>query len=270
MGSLEDFSDSLANEVITEMADGFFSTRAELEARINLFHSYVERFRAIERMVVSSARFLNLLLVTRAGSLAFFRAIGVDDADALLESRAPRRIPLERIPPALTDKGRFTKLVLWGYDDFQMLCHESIHGCEHKKRRKRKKDGIDPDYNLLKAMLQLINEEVRKVNANISPTALLQSVRQFDAAAGLKERALDAGAGAGQLDRRLAFRQIDFDSLGLKSYPELPRGNWTREKIKSFCKSYYSPNRQAIKSMLSDLKKRIQARPSSMKIKRER
>ncbi len=258
MGSLEDFSDSLANEVISEMADGFFSRRAELEARINLFHTYVERFRAMERMVVSSAGFLNLLLVDRPGSLAFFKAIGVEDADALVESRTPREIPLEKIPSALTAKGRFTKLTLWGYDDLTTSCHEYIHGCEHKKRREKREDGIDLSYNLLKAMRQLINEEVSKVNANISPTALLQSVRQFDVAAGLKERALDAGAGAGELDKRLAFHRIDFDSLGLKSYPELPRGDETREKIRSFCKSHYTTNRHAIKSMLSRLKNRIQ------------
>ncbi len=258
MGALEDFSDSLANEVITEMADGFFGPRAELEARIKLFHSYVERFRSAERMVGSSAGFLNFLLVDPSGSRDFFTAIGVDDSESLVESRAPGDTPLEKIPAAFTNKGRFTKLVLWSYDDLRVLCHEYIHGCEPQKRSKRGGGGdIDLSYNLLKAMIGLINEEVGKVNTKISPTALLQSVRQFDVAATLKERALDSGAGVRGLDGRLAFHRIDFDSLGLKTYPELPLGNGTVKKIKSFCSSFYSPNRQAIRSMLSDLKSRI-------------
>ncbi len=78
---------------------------------------------------------------------------------------------------------------------------------------------------------------MRKINANMSATALLQSVRQFDVAAGLKERSLDAGAGPGQQNRGLTFRPIDFDALGLKLHPDLPPGNGAREKIKTFCTS---------------------------------
>lgn len=261
MSSLEEFSDSLANEVITEMADNFFGRRAEVEARINLFHAYVKRFRAMERMVISSAGFLNHLMVEPSGARDFFRTIGVDDADSLLENTAPGDIPLERLPSALTDKGRFTKLVLWSYDDLKTSCHEYIYGSKHETPRQAKGDDIELGYNLLKAMHRVVNEEVSAVNANISPTALLQSVRQFDAVAGMKARTMDAGAGPGGLDGKLAFRRIDFDALGLKPYPELPNGNGVRTNIKSFCKSYYAANRRAIKIMLSDLKARIRKAP---------
>ncbi|MCP4691403.1 MAG: hypothetical protein GY859_25390 [Desulfobacterales bacterium] len=258
MGVLEDFSDSLANEMVAEMADGFFGRRADLEARIKRFHSYVDRFRAMEDRAASSAGFLNLLLPGRSAFQEFFKAIGAPDAGALLDCRPPKEIPLDEMPSAFTGRGRFFKLVIVGYDNLKAARDEYMDGVREKKRRKKDPDAIDLSYSLIKAMREVINKEVREINANISPTALLQTVRQFDVATVRKERALCADVGPGRLDKRLAFQEIDFDALGLTTYPELPGGDGVRAKIKSFCKSFYKANGRAIQSMFSDLKKRIQ------------
>ncbi len=256
MSRLGNFIGSLTDEIIAEMAEGFFGRRARLEAQIDTFRLYVERFRATEKEVVASAGFLNFLLLGPAGSRQFYRSIGVKGAAGLIESPVTEGTSSKSVPRALTKKRQFTKLVLWAYDDLKTICDEHMHGHGRENLGDRKDNDTDLSYDRLRTLHQTIEDETRRVNA-MSMADHLQAFRHFSMAfteTEWKERILDVGPKPySNIDHRFAYTRIDFDSLRLKRYPDLPHVTKTQEDIRSFCRAFYGANREAARSVLSHL-----------------
>jgi hypothetical protein len=256
MSSHKNFSDSMAEEVLTDMADTFFGARKELEHTIKAFQSLVETLREKETEVDAGAGFLNhLLLYGRAGS-DFYTSIKVDTPSILLESKIPDQTLLPKVPFALTSKGKFIKLVLRAYDALQEACDEYINGKYYKDPEEEVK-RVTVHYKQIKIMCEIINEDIQKINRNLNPACVLEYAKGLDYETREKER-ITGGTLDGytcSIQEKLEYKPIDFDSLHLKEYPALPKKDSVISEIRSFCKKIYSKNKADIDKLISDLEK---------------
>ncbi|MDM8552616.1 hypothetical protein QUF72_21210 [Desulfobacterales bacterium HSG2] len=253
----DNFYDPLVEEVLMDAAENFFGARRQLDGIIDLFQSFVEAVRKKEADIAVSAGFLNYLLLDGMIARDFYEAIHINSPAVLLEGQLSDKTVPDQTPFAFTVKGEFTRFVLQAYDDLQQACNEYIHGKPDDGSRLEKNDAY---YNLLMNMCDLINEKVRHVNTNMSPRSVLQFARRFDAEAEGKENIIGGMVFGGDgINEKLAYHPIDFDSLQLKKYPELPKQEQVVSKITSFCKKSYSGNKNEIRQRVSDVKEKIRS-----------
>ncbi|QTA93879.1 hypothetical protein [Desulfonema magnum] len=261
-----DFSDALVEEVLTDAACTFFGARKQMEEMIALFGSFVESLRENEAKVADRAGFLNYLLLGGHAARDFYKFLRVDSPDILLESQfsgAP--LPTE-IPFAFTKRGEFTKLVLGAYNDLQKVCDEYVNGKADETCCEKNIGKISVYYNLIVSMCDFINEKVRSMNCDMSPSSVLQFAKKFDPGAE-KKACITGGMCFGGdecgINQRLAFQPVDLDSLDLKTYPELPKQDKVASEITLFCKTLYSCSKDEIKKRIFDLKEKIRMSPKA-------
>ncbi|MBW2100077.1 MAG: hypothetical protein JRG68_04815 [Deltaproteobacteria bacterium] len=257
MSSHKNFSDSMAEEVLTDMADTFFGARKELENTIKAFQSLAETLREKETEVDAGAGFLNHLLLYGKAGTDFYTSIKVDTPSTLLESKIPDRTLLPKVPFAITSKGKFIKLVLRAYDTLQKVCNEYINGKYYTDPEEKVK-RLTVHYKQLIIMCKIINEDIQTINRNLTPACVLEFAKGLDYETREKERitggTLDAYACS--IQEKLEYKPIDFDSLHLKKYPKLPKKETVISEIKSFCRNLYNKNKADIDKLISDLEKR--------------
>ncbi|OQX03851.1 MAG: hypothetical protein BWK80_54805 [Desulfobacteraceae bacterium IS3] len=261
MSLQHDFNEPLVEEFLTDLADSFFGTRRELEHLTEVFFSYIEILRKREKEVEEKAGFLNYLLLDAKLSPDFYRSIHLDAPDMLSEIKFSDEILPKKFSLALTAKSEFVKLVLYAYDLLQKASDEYNNGkgdCKFAEDDEEAEKG-DVYYKLVVNMCNVINEKVKKVNTDMAPSCVLQFVKKFDSGDESTENITGTVFSRydSSLDKKFAYCLIDFDSLKLKVFPELPSKMKAEPEITAFCKRVWSDNREDIKKRISELKQKI-------------
>lgn len=255
----DDFADSLANEVLTEMADNFFGSRKHLEGSINIFHKYVKALKEKEQDINNSLSLLNFMLTGPEILRDFLKAVDLNPEIFIIQEKIPKHVPVY-IPFALTQKGVFTKLVSEAYSSFQSACDSYISGKRPDYMQDKKLEQMNAYYNLIYEMCTLINDDIKKHNANISPTMVLQRFKRFDPVTSQKQSITGGSTFNGDdsnLSSNLAFEPVELEKLHIKNYP-LPRPyNKVSGSINTFCKKIYHVKEKEIKTMISQLKNKF-------------
>ncbi len=254
-----DFCDPMIEEVISDAADSFFGARRQLDGMMDLFQSYVEAFREKEVELAARAGFVKYLLLGRETAGDFYKSISIDSPEILLEGDFSDNALPATIPFAFTVKGEYISLVLRAYNDLQKASDEYING-ENDNGANGKGTGSIVYYNLIIKMCELINEKVHQMNTEMSPITVLQFFRRLNPGTGSKERITGGNTFDGYercINQKLAYQPINFDSLQLKKYPELPKQDQVDSDIISFCKKIYSGNKEEIKKRLSQVKGKV-------------
>jgi|GEM_PF-594318 hypothetical protein len=260
-----DFNEPLVEEFLTVMADNFFGKRRELEHLTEVFYSYVEMLRKREKEVRDKAGFLNYLLLDAKLSPDFYRSIHrsihLEVPEMPSEIKIPDEILTLKTCSAFTVKGEFVKFVLHAYDLLQKASDEYNNGKHDSELADEGEEAEKGDvyYKLLVNMCNVINEKVKKVNTDMSASSVLQFVKKFDSASEQAENITGTMFSKYDcnLDEKFAYCPIDFDSLRLKVFPELPRKIRVESEITAFCRSVYSDNKEDIKKRISALKAKI-------------
>lgn len=252
-----DFSEPMVEEVLTDLADNFFSSRKELDDMIDIFYSYLIKLREKEAELAERAGFLNWLLINGSTVSGFYELLGMNPPAFLTaESRLPdRKIIPEEIPFAFTAKGEFVKTVIWAYNALQKACQGHMNGYPEDTDR----DSREIYYKMMLKMSMLINKKIADINTGMSPYSVLGFARKFNPEARVKECVAGATLGgyACSIDSKLAYQPIDFESLNLKTYPELPEQRTVLPEITSFCEKNYAGKKDEIRKRIADLKRRI-------------
>lgn len=226
----DNFADALAEELMADMAQNFFGNRRALEENIGCVRENVEKLRELGERVEARVELLHHLLYDRATVTAFYNEIGVEPLGRIEPEKSPAETVFPRpMPVAFTLKGRYTRWVAETYDGLRRLATRYMKG-EAQDRGNLCRSEFEPYYGLIRRMTVLLNQEVRRVNANLNPGAILQRVKAFDTEGMERERLVGGGCAYGdecRLNSALAFQPIDFDDFGLPSFPELP----PREKV---------------------------------------
>ncbi|GBC60249.1 hypothetical protein DENIS_1200 [Desulfonema ishimotonii] len=262
MSIKDDFSSSMTDEVLTDMAGKFFGDRKELENKIGIFREYAEALSEKAAQVNARAAFLNYLLMNRDNAVLFYESLGITPSVFLIAGIISGELLPPFVPSAFTVRGEFVRLAEWAYDRLQRTCDDYMNGNEESDGEDDDKHG-DVNYRLLSTMCDLINQDVDKVNEDVMPSQVLYCFKRFNTESDIKECVTGGGTFLGDdcsLNRELAFEKIDFDSFKLKKYPEIPPLSRVKSKIETVCKKLYAQNKEEIRSMMADLKERCKTR----------
>jgi hypothetical protein len=258
MSTYKSFVDSLAEEALTDLADTFFGARRQVENMLEVFRSAVEKMHEYEAEIASRASLLHWVLLNGKSAEAFYQAIGVGTPEALLENKASPSATAVPIPRGLTARGRYARLVVSAYNSLVGMCDTYMNG---RNIVTPEGDREEPDihYRQLIAMGDIINQQIARVNTEISPSWTLQRARLLDTEAADRECLVGmswCGGGISGIDEKLAFTPIDLKSLDLKVYPELPALDTVRDRIERFCRALYSDHKTEIRDLLETVKSR--------------
>ena len=263
MDLYNDFAEPLLEEVLSGMAENFFGTRRHLEDTKDLFFSFVETLREMEKNIAEKAGFLNYLLLDEKNAEDFYELIHTDYSYALFKDTFSDKVIPGELPFAFTIKGEFIQFVCRAYDALQKTCDEYNNGRDDNYKDPEDAKKISVNYNLIRNMCDLVNKEADKINNYMSPLMVLHCVKKFDPETIDKENitgSLFHGAYHSGLDKALCYEPIDFDSLHLKKYPELPKCRDISEELTLFCKKIYAEKKDEIRNRITDLKSKIQKR----------
>lgn len=236
MNGFDELANTLSQEVLSEMAENFFGTRSRLDGLLDGFQNLVRQFRQVQAQTQARFSVLHFLLLRGKEAGNFYRALGLDPG---LAAFAPAELVLPGQGPAfgLTRKSRYAKTVLEAYAEAAAEAHGYMHGRFFVDARDRGRRKLTIHYTQLRELCEQINASVRKVNENLSPSGVIQYVKNFNPDEVSRENiagAADTGYSE-RLDKSLRFQPVDFAGLGLLQFPDLPGPKEAEAPIREFC-----------------------------------
>lgn len=213
-----EFADDLKNEVLSEMADNFFSRRCHLDERLENFESLRNRVITRATPAVDAVHTLRHLLLGHPGADAFLDSLGLDPA-ALPPVKQLR--PIAR-PLALTAAGRYRKAVRRAYETMQREIKQYNEGGYTADPRQPGRMMPIPGYDLLHNMAEKINAEIEAINSSQCPSDMLRFTKSLDPACMEQESTCGAIGDVCRLNNELAFTPLDPDHFGVPHLPTPP------------------------------------------------
>lgn len=240
---------------MADMADNYFGARKRLDDLVEILEDFAQRLRRKEAAVERSAGVFNALLTGIPEAARFYEAIGIASPGPLLDGEGIEKGALSAVPDAFTRRGRYIQTVRSAYEALQKRCGDYLHGPPDYEPAAECLEEMQTHYELVLNMAKTINEEIEKINKNRSAGSMLQYVRGFQP--DWNQKANIAGSNlvgfADGVDRKLVYKPIRFEDLGLKAYPELPKLGKVDKEIKGFCKDIYGRRGEAVEAAMAAL-----------------
>ncbi len=250
--AIDKYADDLRSEVMTEMAESFFSRRVQLEENLDHLHRLVTRIRPIGMETLRRWRTLYQLLLGGEEAAAFLSSLGGDPAHLLSFSMPFGELCLLRQPMALTMRGKYVKTVLRCYEELRKSALDYVEGAYVADARDSRKKRRVPGLNQVKAMCDEINREVCAVNERQSPYCVLNFAKSLDPVRAHQERIAGAvvDGDATRIDKDLAFLPVVFEDLGLPDIPTPPPLERVHTDVVRLCKALFDEHRERIGEIL--------------------
>lgn len=255
MSDLKDFADKLQQEVVTDMAESYFGARKNLDDMLEAFGLLVEEFRASGASLAQAAARLHCLLLDRQTAKEFYISLDIVPACIPFTDEVPRPF-FDSLPFAFTGLGRYERCVIRAYNIFQKIADEYVNGRYFDDPEMKGRKRLTVHYLRLKALAEHINEEIERVNTNLSPSGALRYVKRMDTVQVERENMIGQAClleGCG-LDEDLKFEPIDFDALELPVVQDLPTITKVKPAIKQFCKEIYPSRKEDIQRAMASLR----------------
>lgn len=260
MQSKKDLIEPLVGDILSDVADSFFTARRSLEAKIDLFHESVKKLRGMATDIHQHAALLNLLLVNDRQAEAFYRMLGLKAETFLAAADVDPRSILSGVPLGFGFNTRYTKLVFVVYSSLQEACDFYLNGQSDSSKTRAAPEGEKIYYRLIVKMHQLLNGEIVRINETISPSCTLQFAKAFKPDVLAKEKLTGGGITSSMsLDNKLCYRPIDLSALGLLEIPLFPKLDQVKGPVKSFCKDLCRRYPNELKIIFEFIRKRIEA-----------
>lgn len=258
----DDMIAPLVGEILNDVATSFFDARRRIEAKIDLFHKYVDELRKMATNVQSHAALLNLLLVDDRQAKAFYQLLGLDGDVFVAAKGVDPRDDLSRFPFAIGFRRRYTKLVFTAYAHLQEACALYANGPQSLSDKTPSLPNQEfIYYGLIVKMHQVINEDIKRINDTISPSCTLQFAKGFKPDVMAKERVTGGGiSNAKSLDDKLCYRPIDLQSLSLTAFPRLPNLGDVRSSISRFCRDLCNRYPDELEKIVEFIRHRVSAK----------
>lgn len=252
MADYSELADKLQHEVVTDMAESYFGDRKSLDDMIEAFGDMTNDLRDVMPRLYQSASRLFRLLLDREGVTRFSESLGITFEGLPFADDQPCTTP-EPLPFALTTMGRYEKCIRAAYQHLRRQIQEYMHGryYDHEGRKR-----VTMHYHRLKAVAEMINQRVERVNSDMTPSGTLRYVKKMDPVQSEREKVMGQAClvdGCG-LDKDLQFAFIDFKGLGFPELNELPPLDEVRPSIKEYCKQIDPSRRQEIKDVMEALR----------------
>jgi hypothetical protein len=234
VGFYEKLSDSLNDEVMTDMAESFFGSRRAMEDDLELFQAMLRRLdeRKVELQRVFAV--LRRLLLDEGELEALLRRLGADPEQApeAVEPLDPR--PCGKPPSALGFSRRYARVLQWAYACFRDALDVYRHGRWEDDPEQPGRKTLSVSREQVRDRCEELNERIRTMNTTCSPVCMLQYIKEMDPGRMERERitGADFAGYACSLDDKLAFQPLDFDSLGFPAYCDVPEPKQARDALR--------------------------------------
>ncbi|UJX42186.1 hypothetical protein K9F62_05760 [Desulfovibrio sp. JY] len=245
-----DYADDLKRELLTEMADNFFSRRCRLDERLESFVGLREKVARQGRLALSRWLAFRALLRDSPEADRFLEGLGFHPEKLLA---IPDKDSIEvhpRHPLALTAAGRYRKAVLAAYDDLRRdLEHYNEGGYAPDPRDPRRMRRI-PGYDHLIDTAREINAEIEAVNTCQCPSDMLQFTKSLDPARQEQESTCGYPGDACSLDASLSYTPLDLDALEAPALPTPPPLEEIKDNLANLADSLYRQDPDAAEAAL--------------------
>ncbi|MFO7965224.1 MAG: hypothetical protein R6U50_14970 [Desulfobacterales bacterium] len=250
MSSTKDMSDSLVEEILTEVATKFLDERKRVEEQLRAFESYLSQLKSIGRCVVKRAASLNYFLLNREGAADFYRCIGIEDHPFIdVKGRLEKGIGPPPMPFAILKKHKYTRLVKAIYTTLKSDVDAYLYGKpDDDQRRFTEEEQIPVNLRMVLTMADLVNENIMKLTDGKSPSSVLQYARSLNPEILEKEKITGAVSSeyTSRLDQKLAYQTIDKDRLPIDRFPEMPGLDRIGKDIDGFCERLFASHKPEI------------------------
>ena len=252
MNKLEYLSDEMVEETLKEAADTFFGKRKKIDQEMELLFEQAKQLRRKAVLLEEKTSRLNYLLLDDDSRSLFWSKIGLEDSVyPSIEGQWKEKISL---PWAMTRKGKYQKSVLTLYDDLKFLVRDYLYGRHVDHPEIKGKKVITPNLTNITAWAENINEEIQEINSSSKPDDVLAFTRRMDVDESAKRECVGAGLEY-NFDQELCFKPVDFSSLGLAQYPELPDDKKVYAGIAGVCVSVYKEKKDLVKAVVDKIYK---------------
>lgn len=252
---LDGYADGLVEETLLETATTFFGARVALEQEIELHQKAAAELAKVEEGVLRRASALHFLLLGGAAAKEFYSLLGVKPGHLLDAAAIAERDTSDlKIPFALTLPGRYSKLVVKTYEALVHAADIYRHGEYYTDEEGRKR--VTVNYDQLQKWCHRLNNEIKALNANHSPTGTMCFVKGLDPTLIEKQRLTEATLQgyAEELDRELAFKPVECIALNYLAAPELPGIDAVRGTIVQFSRALAVTAGADVRRILNDWK----------------
>lgn len=261
MADFDTLSSALRGEVMTDIASNFFGARIAIDDERALFEFVESDIRLSEQRALNICGQLQALLTSREDLENMLRAIGVSpEFVSRIEETDPwLNMP---VPFALTTEGRYKKCVLETYTRMMNAFDFFLHGITYRKNTAEKYGKTTGYYRYLEWCDEL-NERIKKVNRDHSPTQVLSVVREMDVEKTAKQRAVgtvnsEAGCIPGDDLCILLLPREELQEMELPELPDLETtlasGETVAETIKRYAAAVYKREPEKVKQIIRILK----------------
>ncbi|WP_300162891.1 hypothetical protein [Solidesulfovibrio sp.] len=217
-----DYADDLKQELLTEMADNFFSRRRRLDERLEAFAGTREKVARQGTLALARWRAFRKLLLDSAQADLFLASLGYDVERLLAFGDKDVLTPRIRTAFGFTAAGRYRRTVRAAYEDLrnelELYNDGSFVPDPHDPRRKARVPG----FCHLMETAQKLNEEIASVNSCQCPSDMLRFTSSLDPDRQEQEHACGGIGDACRLDEALAYTCLDISCLDVPVLPTPP------------------------------------------------
>lgn len=255
MTSSLDISERLADAVRIEVAERFFGARKDLEDQIQAFNRLVAKFKDAQPPVSGWGALLRFVTLSDEIYARFWDALGSSGTVFKGSGSYPKALLPSKIPHGFTTGGTLAKLWLWVYEGLETAVRHYNDGEEMDRHNSCSDEVPDLSYRCLREMCRFLNEQVDRINTDLSANHTLEFIKNLD----IERSGAECNIGgmgtmaAGGLDQRLAFCHVDFDALDLPVYPELPRVGAVKDRIRQLARQTAAARKDEVKRMIRQL-----------------
>ncbi|MGD9973431.1 MAG: hypothetical protein AB7S77_10250 [Desulfatirhabdiaceae bacterium] len=252
--NLDDFTNDLTGEMLSDVADRFFGERVEIDHMQETLDRYIQLLQQDAEKLLEKLAVLDILLLHETGRQSFFDEIGIDRS-AFSCPDQPRSAILPTIPKAWTQKQRYVRLALQAYDTFQTACETYQHGGSDIKHDPTDESQPAACVDMIFEMAELINKKIKHANNSMTSECTLQFVRSLDFQASEAENftGVIPGRYASGITETLCYLPVDITHLPIVSYPVPPRIDRVKNRLIQFWSRFYAENKQAVQHLLQSM-----------------
>lgn len=246
-----DYADDLKQELLTEMADNFFSRRRHLDERLEGFAAMRDKVARQGQLALARWRAFRALLLGGERADAFLAGLGYDPAALAASGDKGALRPRIRPALALTAAGRYRRTVRNAYENLRRELELYNDGTYVPDPRDPRRKARVPGFHHLMETVEKLNAEIAAVNTCQCPSDMLRFTKSLDPQRQEQEHTC-GGAGDGcRLDNDLAYACLDASGLGVPALPTPPPLEAVADSLDALADALYRDDPAGAKAALA-------------------
>lgn len=250
---LSDYSDSLVQETISDMASTFFGARRAVENACDHLRQRAEELQQTADATRKLSSVLHALLLDDETAARLYKKLSID-AQALQQWIDPDKAVLSmKTPKALTAKSRYGKLLGKVYKQLFQSMDEYENGRIVVDASGKK--SLTASYSNLMQRIEDLNTKITEINQCSGPSCVLSKIREFDVAEMQKQKVTEAVLDnyAESMDEELKLDTFDAGLFALPEPVSLPAPKKVGDAVRSFGRGLYKERSRECKAILQNL-----------------